>query len=51
MPEKIQADLELEPLISAIPVQYSLQLAKWNLPLVPHNINIVKCYTAVNHFD
>ena len=27
-PEKIQAGLELEPLI--------LQLAKWNLPLVPH---------------
>ena len=35
-PEKIQASLELEPLI--------LQLAKWNLPLVPHTINIVKCH-------
>ena len=35
-PEKIQAGLELEPLI--------LQLAKWNLPLVTHNINIVKCH-------
>ena len=35
-PEKIQASLELEPLI--------LQLAKWNLPLVSHTINMVKCH-------
>ena len=38
-PEKIQAGLELEPLISATPVQHYNQLTKWNLPLVLHNID------------